>query len=46
MLAVPGPTNEERARRARVIRTAILLGLMALAIYATFIILVAERGPA
>jgi uncharacterized membrane protein (DUF485 family) len=35
---------EERARRARVVRTAILLGIAALTVYVVFIILAAERG--
>lgn len=34
-----------QARRARVIRNAIVLALTAVAIYAVFILLVAERGP-
>jgi hypothetical protein len=36
---------EERARRAKVIRNAVILALLAVAIYATFIMLAAERGP-
>jgi hypothetical protein len=36
---------EQRARRAKVIRNAVILAVTALAIYATFIMLVAERGP-
>jgi hypothetical protein len=37
--------HQDRARRARVIRNAVILALAALAIYATFIMLAAERGP-
>jgi hypothetical protein len=36
---------EKRARRAKVIRNAVILALLAVAIYATFIMLAAERGP-
>ncbi|MFU8894998.1 MAG: hypothetical protein ACNA8J_01295 [Gammaproteobacteria bacterium] len=36
---------DKRARRARVIRNAIILGITAFAIYLVFIMLVAERGP-
>lgn len=36
--------NEARERRSRVIRTALLLALMAVAVYVTFIVLAAERG--
>ena len=35
----------QRERRARVIRNAVILALTAVAIYAVFIMLVAERGP-
>jgi hypothetical protein len=35
----------QQARRARVIRNAVVLALTAVAIYAVFIMLVAERGP-
>jgi len=37
--------TDHRARRARVIRNAVILALTALAIYAVFIMLVADRGP-
>jgi hypothetical protein len=37
--------DTQRGRRAKVIRNAVILGLTALAIYAVFIMLVAERGP-
>lgn len=36
--------NEEQARRRRVIRTALLLGLLAACVYVTFIYLTALRG--
>jgi uncharacterized membrane protein (DUF485 family) len=36
--------NEEQARRRRVIVTAVLLGLLALGVYVTFILLTAVRG--
>jgi len=36
--------NEEQLRRRRVIRTALLLGLLALGVYVTFIYLTAVRG--
>jgi hypothetical protein len=37
--------TDQRARRARIIRNAVILAVTALAIYAVFIMLVAERGP-
>lgn len=37
--------HDHGGRRAKVIRNAVILALAALAIYATFIMLVAERGP-
>jgi len=39
------PSEQQRQRRNRVIRNAVILALAAVAIYATFIMLVAERGP-
>lgn len=38
------PSSQDR-RRTRVIRNAVILAITALAIYAVFIMLVAERGP-
>jgi len=39
------PQHTQGSRRSKVIRNAVILGLTALAIYAVFIMLVAERGP-
>jgi uncharacterized membrane protein (DUF485 family) len=38
------PSNQD-PRRSKVIRNAVILAITALAIYAVFIMLVAERGP-
>ena len=38
------PSNQG-PRRSKVIRNAVILAITALAIYAVFIMLVAERGP-
>ena len=38
------PSNQGQ-RRGKVIRNAVILAITALAIYAVFIMLVAERGP-
>jgi len=35
----------QQARRARVIRNAVILALTAVAVYVVFIMLMAERGP-
>jgi hypothetical protein len=37
--------EDERARRARIIRTAVLLALGALAVYGMFIFTMAQRSP-
>jgi hypothetical protein len=41
---VEGPQGQDRARRAKVIRNAVILALAALAVYGTFIMLMAERS--
>jgi hypothetical protein len=38
--------TQQRSRRARVIRNAVILGVAALAVYALFIFMMAERSQA
>jgi len=37
--------DDERERRRRAVRSAIILGLVALAVYVTFIVMTAMRNP-